>query len=90
MGFVCQHGGTLQEGAEHPHILVTLEPRGSLSTHKPAGETVYPGVPELLMAIINETKPLSFPSCRYGSIKLNELAVNTSSFDNLPAREECK
>lgn len=85
MGFVCQHGGTLQEGAEHPHILVTLEPPGSLNTHEHAGETVYPGVPEVLMAIINETKPLSFCSCRYGSIKLNELAINTSSFGNLPA-----
>lgn len=57
VGFVCQHGDTLQEGAEHPHILVTLEPPGSLNTHKHAGETVYPGVSEMLMAIINNKKP---------------------------------
>lgn len=80
MGFVCQHGGTLQKGAEHPHILVTLESPESLNTRKPAGETVYPGVPELLMAIINETKPLSFPSCRYGSIKLNEFGYKHIKF----------
>lgn len=77
MGFVCQHGDTLQEGAEHPHILVTLKPPGSLNTHEHAGETVHPGVPEVLMAIINETEPLSFRSCQYGSIKLSELATNT-------------